>query len=722
MHVTGRPVRALFIAALAILAGISSATLSGQMVVAPAQSGQTPPGSPQPTPDPAKGTGIIIGQVIDSGTRRGIQGATVMLSSTNATGMTSAVLPTGEIVTINRGGPTAQTEGPNGAPRQLLTDASGRFMFRNLAAGRYSIRVSASPYLAGGPGATRPGAITQTIELTRDDEKRDGIVVRMWKGATISGTVVDEAGEPAIGVSIQAIRRQVLNGRTRMGFYGSATTDDRGIYRINSLLPGEYFVGVTSTSTTIPAPTAEAFMQAMYSGTSLTTNEVYRDLMSSGSFALEMMLMDGGGGYRVGDLMFKQGNTMYGTGTGPAPAPGDDERVLAYPSTYYPGASTIGQATPIVVASGEDRTRIDLQLRLLPAMRVSGTVMGPDGPMRNLSLRLMPAGADEFQSDEQFVAATSVTDANGAFTFLGVTPGAYTLKTLRVPRPMPTPSRGTPLTMVEVTGPGGMVMGMSMGPGTAGAPPPPPPLPTDPTLWASMPVTVVETDVSGFNVMLQSGARLSGRIVFEGDGDKPTPEQVQQTAIAMSPVVGPSQAASVAKRVESDGTFATSGYPPGTYLLAATPTSAVAGQWKFKSATLGGRVVSDEGLDIQGEDVAGLVITFIHNLGEISGTVNNDRGTPDQTSFVVMIPADSTAWKRGVINARRLKSTRVTSTGTFTLGDLPPGAYYVAAIADDLPDNWQLPSTLETITRLATRVVIADGAKVSQALTSRPIR
>jgi uncharacterized protein (DUF2141 family) len=539
----------------------------------------------------------------------------------------------------------------------------------------------------------------------------------MWKGASISGTVVDEAGEPAIGVGVRSFRRTVTNGRTRLQIYGSGTTDDRGVYRISSLMPGEYFVGIISASTTMPASTAEAFTQLMYSGANATTSDLYRDLMSSGSSALNMMMGDSGG-YRVGDLMFRQGIGRPGTGAGPAP--GSDERVLTYPSTFYPGAGVIAQATPITLTSGEDRPRIDLQLKLLPAMRVSGTVTGPDGPVRNLGVRLLPAGADEFVSDTQVEAASSMTDANGAFTFLGVTPGAYTLKTLRIPRPMPTPARGVPSSMVEVTGPGGTVLGMSMGLGTAATPPPPPPLPTEQTVWATTAVTVGDTDLVGLSIVLQTGARLSGRIVFDGEGEKPTPEQAQQTQIAMTAVTTTS--ATVARRVELDGTFATSGYPPGKYLPSASTMPVIAAKWKFKSATLGGRVVSDDGLDLQGEDVAGLVITFVSTLGEINGTVKNDRGAPDQTSSVVVIPADSTAWKQSVINNRRVRSVRVTTTGAFTIADLAPGAYYVAAIADDLPDSWQLPATLDAIARAATRVVVADGAKVSQALTSRPIR
>ena len=236
-----------------------------------------------------------------------------------------------------------------------------------------------------------------------------------------------------------------------------------------------------------------------------------------------------------------------------------------------------------------------------------------------------------------------------------------------------------------------------------------------------MAVSVNDRDVSGLVVTLRGGAKLSGRIVFEGNAEKPTPDQVQQTFITVSAVGASPSVASVAKRVEPDGTFGTNGYPAGRYLVSASPPPN-AGKWKFKSATQSGRVVSDEGLELQGGDAGGLVITFTDQLGEISGSVQNERGAPDQTGSVVVLPADSTAWKEGVINARRLRSVRLTTTGSFTFGDLPPGAYLVTAIAGDLPENWQLAATLEAISRLGTRVVVGDGAKVSQSLTSRSIR
>ncbi len=709
-----RRVRALFAAGIVILAGFSVSTI-GQVSF---QALPPPAGPAQGSAETAKGTGIIIGQVVDAvDGKRGIGGALVAITGAAAS-QSQVFLPTGEIIAAG-----AVTGGPNDPPRQVLTDASGRFMFRNLAAGRYSLRATASPYLGGSYGATRAGGAAQTIELTKDDEKRDGIVIKMWKGATISGTVIDEAGEPAIGVPVRSIRRVVNGGRMRLQAQFSATTDDRGVYRLSGLTPGDYFVGVISTSTTMPASTADAFAQIMFSGNSYTTSDLYRELMSSSTSPVSMIMGGvGGGGYRVGELMFQQSGYLGGGAGANAPAPSENGRVLAYPSTFYSGAGVIAQATPLSLASGDDRTRIDLQLKLLPAMRVSGVVMGPDGPVRNLGLRLLPAGVDEFTSDNGIEAASTVTDANGEFTFLGVTPGGYTLKTLRIPRPAPVAAGRGASSMVEVMGPGGLVMGVSSGGGAPATPPQPPPLPVEPTLWATTSVSVNDRDLTGLVVTLRGGARLSGRIAFEGAAEKPAPEQVQQTSISMTPVASSPSVASVAKRVEPDGAFATNGYPPGRYLISAALPPSIAAKWKFKSVTQGGRVVSDEGVDLQGADVSGLVITFTDQLGEISGTVRTEIGAPDQAGSVVVLPADSTAWKDGVINTRRIRSVRLTTTGSFTFAELPPGTYYVAAIANDLPESWQLAATLEAISRIATRVTVATGAKVSQSLTSRPIR
>ena len=162
MHDAARRVRVLFTAGIIILAGFSVSTFSGQVVLV--QSGQAPASSAQAPTEPAKGTGILIGQVVEAvDGKRGIGGALVSISGVGGA-QQQIVLPTGEVVFA--GGP-ASPSGANDAPRQVLTDSGGRFMFRNLAAGRYSIRVTASPYLPGTYGASRAGAAAQTIELRK---------------------------------------------------------------------------------------------------------------------------------------------------------------------------------------------------------------------------------------------------------------------------------------------------------------------------------------------------------------------------------------------------------------------------------------------------------------------------------------------------------------------------------------------------------------------------
>ena len=144
---------------------------------------------------------------------------------------------------------------------------------------------------------------------------------------------------------------------------------------------------------------------------------------------------------------------------------------------------------------------------------MSGIVTGPDGPVRNLGLKLLPAGAEDYNTlpETGTEAAATATDASGAFTFLGVTPGSYTLKALRVPRPAITNT--TAMTTIEVSGPNGMIMGMSTSGGPSGVPVT---LPTEPTLSGSMTVAVSDTDVSGIALALTPGVRISGTLVFDG--------------------------------------------------------------------------------------------------------------------------------------------------------------------------------------------------------------
>jgi hypothetical protein len=655
---------------------------------------QAVPQQPQmPTPVPPKGTGILLGQVVDAQDKRPIAGALVTLA--------------GEM-------PVPQSAAPiSEAPRQILTDGSGRFMFRSVAAGRYMVRATAGSYIGAGLGQNRPSGAPQSVELTTDDEKRDGLVVRMWKNASISGTVMDEAGEPVIGYSLRILRRTATSRGVRYATGNTVSTDDRGFYRVSGLVPGEYVVAMLSSQTTMPAATVDEYYREMMSGVSITTSQLYRELSSSGASPST-------GGYRVGEFVV-QANSIGRMGGPPPPSPADEGRMMTYLNQYYPSASVVSQATVLTLAAGEERANTDLRLKLVPAVRVSGTVTGPDGPVRNMGLRLLPLGIDDFSnSDSGMEIASSATDASGNFTMFGVPPGTYLLRATRIPRPAPVQSRN--MTTVEVSGPNGMMMGMSSssGPGPAVV------LPTDPTLSGQLQLTVASSDMNGVSLALRTGPRISGRVVFEGTKPPPPPDQIQQTSISVSPISGAVaiQMLTAPKRVEPDGRFSTVGFPAGRYLISASAPF-VSGQpavWRMKSAMRAGRDVADEGLDLEAEDITDVVITFTDQTSDISGTVTDVKSQPDSTALVIAFPADNDSWRQGNPNVRRIRSARVTTTGAYMLA-LPPGAYYVAALSDEAADNWQDPVKLEAVMRGgAARVTLADGQKLTQALTTRPVR
>ena len=126
--------------------------------------------------------------------------------------------------------------------------------------------------------------------------------------------------------------------------------------------------------------------------------------------------------------------------------------------------------------------------------------------------------------------------------------------------------------------------------------------------------------------------------------------------------------------------------------------------WTFKSAMFDGHDVSDEGLEIGAEDISGIVITFSDRTTELSGTVPRREGALDKSAGVIIMPADSQSWKQGVMNARRLRNVRTTTTGGFSLTGLPPGQYLVAAVNDDALGEWQDPKVLEKIAAVAVKV------------------
>lgn len=626
-----------------------------------------PLGQARPAGDPTAGRGVLVGQVVDGATGAPIDGAIVVIFGDNIDWGVMIANANGQTVVNARA-----TGVPEPAPpRQLIADALGRWTFRGLSKGRYTVHALAPGYLTGGygqPFATSDGPLPilpneQSIELEGEDDRIGGLTIRLWKPGVISGTVTDEAGEPVAGLAVRAWRRSIVNGQGQLVMVPgpgpiNASTDDRGMYRISDLAPGEYVVGVLSATTTIPVDTVEQYFNQPIAE---ARNALAAELARSNAPAVTA------GGYRVGDLI--------------------QQSHLSYPSTFHPAAALPSQAVAVDVASGEERPAVDLRLAHVPAVGVSGVVMGANGPIPNVGVQLCLADSTAFSRppNPDIIAATA-SDKSGRFTFLSVTPGQYLVRVLQVP-------------VWPRTAPGEVE------------------LPVEPTLWAATRVSVGTTDLRGVVVALESGAIVTGRLEFEGGRQKPSATELQRFTIQIgggeqSPPAYPSV------RIRGDGSFVSLGFPPGRYAIRADGRSA----WQLRSATVRGRNVLDAGLDVGSEPISDLVLTFTDRPSQVSGRIRAADGTPAVATTVVVFPADADGWRVGFISPYRARMVRVTSAASYVVAAIPPGEYFIAALRADAVREWQDPGFLIKVAGVAARVNVANGERKTLDLEVRTLR
>ncbi len=291
-----------------------------------------------PNRQPKTGTGVIRGRVVASDTGTPIRRAQVRINS------------------------------PDIGAKTALTDAQGRYEFKELPASRFNLNVTKSGFVMMQFGQNRPFEPGRPIELAEGQllEKAD---VSLPRGSVLAGRVVDEFGEPVADANVSAMRMQYANGHRRLLPAGrNATTNDLGQFRLYGLPPGEYYVSAT--------------------------------LRSFDTMMMDMMSGPGGP-------------------TGSNPNSG-------YAPTYYPGSSTPAEAQRVSVAVGQELASVDIALQPVRLAKITGTAIGTDGkPMSGAMVMLVPSMREAMVFGP---GGTSRTNKDGQFTLSSVTPGDYTLQ------------------------------------------------------------------------------------------------------------------------------------------------------------------------------------------------------------------------------------------------------------------------------------------------------
>ena len=212
-------------AALTLTVGLSAAPDQTPVGTPPQQQQQPPPAQgraggggggrgqtrDQTTPS-VVGTGTISGAVVLEGTGTGVRRARVTLSGTEL-----------------RGG------------RSAITDDQGRFTFTALPAGRFTMTAAKAGFVDIAYGAKRSGRPGTPIQLS-DGQKIEKAVIALPRGSVVTGVVIDETGEPSPGTRVRVMRYVIRTGERSLSSAGEDTTDDRGMYRVYGLQPGEYMI------------------------------------------------------------------------------------------------------------------------------------------------------------------------------------------------------------------------------------------------------------------------------------------------------------------------------------------------------------------------------------------------------------------------------------------------------------------------------------------------
>ena len=267
--------------------------------------------------------------------------------------------------TVRLQGGSAQPGQPPGSYSET-SDAAGKFVFEDVAPGRYTLSAEKAGFVTARYGArsnTSPG--TQ-LTLAAGMELKD-LSIKMTPQGVIIGKVLDEDGDPVPTVQVQIVRTMYAAGRKQLVPSGGSNTNDLGEYRIGNLSPGRYYV-----------------------------NAIDRRPAQFG-------IADRPG--RAG--VAQEGNVP----------------------TYYPNGVDPSSAVPIDVAAGGEIRGIDIRLLRAKVYSVRGKASEAPGGPGTMFVSLVRKVEGDSVAAILGGNSTSQLRPDGSFEFRGVIPGIYTLQT-----------------------------------------------------------------------------------------------------------------------------------------------------------------------------------------------------------------------------------------------------------------------------------------------------
>jgi hypothetical protein len=297
------------------------------------------------SPPPANTSGccIISGSIVDKRTNRPLRGVLVFLSPSDR---------------------------PSDQIKQLTAD-DGSFTFSHLPADKYAV-------MAQRRGEQPVGY--QTYEnfftgiVVGPANKTASIVFPLESSARISGTIIDQNGDPVRQANVYLFRKGISFGKAGIAQAGNSATGASGSFHFGHLQPGTYFIGV-------------------YARPWYAENQPRFQPQEPGMAVSQA---------------------------------GNPELDVAYPMTYDGDTTDPQAAAPIALNAGGTAT-IQINLRAVPALHIP--IAGPEVAQQNQDLN----GSVSIEGPGGVLINVNAPflDLNNSAELTGIAPGHYLVNVIR---------------------------------------------------------------------------------------------------------------------------------------------------------------------------------------------------------------------------------------------------------------------------------------------------
>ena len=499
------------------------------------------------------------------------------------------------------------TDGGGRHEYAALTNGRGEFVIMGVRAGTYYAFVDVpgamSPVgfvsveeMRASPGKPPLGEARRFFDVVEVDGKQDmSVTVHARRGAAIAGRVSYADGDPAVNVQLSLLRRGT-DGRVQKYLTGAGIvslsglrTDDRGMFRLTGLPPGEYVIGV-SEAVNHGAGSTAADMSEEFSGT-------FRGMLTP--------------------------------------------QLL---TTFYPSATSVKEAGVIKVEAGEERADVEVTIPERDLRIVGGVVRSRRGgkpvgqAVVTITRRDDPLAASlpvalYYEGAEPGPNATT-TDADGRWFFQEIPDGAYTINVKPPDEYEATPGSNMNSTDANANN-ANVTASATTNTNMTDYRPPRRKRSYAPTSRS----LDVSADTSEVIVEVVDGARVTGTVTVEGG---PMPRWGHVGVMSVGERGGVPDG--VAGGTMEGNRFAVEGLPAGRFLL--QPNIASGDTVYLKSITWNGKDLLREPLELaEGASAEGVRIVYSANPAKLRVTIRAAAGKrlpPDL--FVSLVPVDLSGW------------------------------------------------------------------------------